>query len=515
MDLARELARPPVDGARAEARPVSRRDFAIFVIVVLGLAQIVSGMTLTAFPDIHPDEAWYANLALNWLETGKAWTTVDIGPFDGGQGMGTTLLGAVPSRLAIELFGLNLQSLRLLSFLAGIGALATVAVVGAQLWSWRTGCLAAAALALQTVFLVSSHMSRPEVWLLLAAMLALAASLVGWRREQPLWDALAAVLAVGSVEIHQHGAVFAVALASTYLARYGRRAWREPGALYFGVVAGLGGSLVLVRTFGPGGQNAMSALGLGTSHSVPLFSSHPLSWPLKELGRYVAYFADAQLDALLIGLAVLLAVRRRTISDRIALSWLAGAAIGMMLLVSRVFIVYLLPMAGVAALLVGRGLAEVLELPGKWARQSVVLTVGVMLLPVLAQAAARAEDPMALQLELREEVACGRVLAPNQYWLAFRDCDFRSFDQVSHYHHVHGHSIEEAMAAIQPDYLIVDESIQRKLGDDFGAGGDMYTYYQMPESEFQQFLDERTLLVHSVIVPGRGAAEVREVAWGQ
>ena len=498
----------------------STRDFVIFFVVMTILVLAANAFTLTTYPVIHTDEPWYANLAQNWLTTGNRWTTLDMGPFPDGRGQSTTLLGALPTRLAIQLGGLSLQAIRLPSLLAGMALLGMTAAVGSLLWPGRSGPLAALVLALQPLFLLASHLVRPEIWLALVVMLALECSLLGWKRDQPLWDVAAALLTVLSLEFHQNGAVFALGLAATYLVRYGRRVWRQRNSLAF-----LGTSLLgaPVYFYGHAGVLAQSlpaqvggaALGSATSHSIPLLSSNPLGWLLNEVARYAWYFGHDQMGALLLGFAIAAALRRRTEADHSLLAWLLGSALAMMLLVSRTFELYLLPMISVGTLFVGCGMADLLQHPERWRRQAMLFTLTVLMLPLpLIISRNIVYDPAELHRELRESVPCARILGLNRYWLAFTECDYRSLDVINHYHHTHGFSFEESMTALRPEYLIFDETIEEKLQEDFGTGGDMIDYYGLPRVEFERFLDERTTLVRLLTVPGYGTIQIRRVHWG-
>lgn len=497
---------------------LSRRFVALLMAVTV-IALTINVLTLTTFPAIHTDEAWYANLARNWLTTGNRWTTLDIGPFPDGRGQGTTLLGAVPTRLAIQAWGLSLQAIRLPSLFAGLALLGVVAGIGRPLWPGRSGPLAALVLLTQPLFLLGSHMARPEIWLALVVLLALGCSVLGWKRNQPLWDVAAALLAVLSVEIHQNGAVFAVGLAASYLARYGRTVLRQPGSLAFLGVSLLGALAYLYRHPGwllpvQGGGNANALLGTHSSHSVPLLSSNPVEWVLNELVRYLLYFGNEPLGALLFGLAIAAALRRRGTADRLLLAWWLGSAVAMMLLVSHMLETYLLPMLSVGALLVGRGMAELVRQEEPWGRQVVALTFGVLSLPLLLTLGESGANQTAqLQRELQQSVPCQRILGPNQYWLAFTDCDYRSWDVVSHYHHLHGMSFDESMTAIRPDYLLIDSTIVEKLREDLDVGGRTGSYYALPRADFQRFLDHQTTLIRWLALPDQGTIQIRRVHW--
>lgn len=493
----------------------SEREIVRFALLVLGLALLLSVLSLETYPDLHPDEAWYANLAKNWIETGDAWTTIDVGPYPDGRGQRTTTLGAVPTRVAVQVWGVSLRSVRLVSYVGGLAVLLAVAVLGRQLWSLRVGALAALFLALTPLFLAGSHIGRPEIWVALAAVTALSASVRGWQTRQPRWDVLGALLAIVSVEFHQNGAVFAVALASTYAARYGRSLWRRRSALAFFGISAVGGAAYLVRQRNvllPGGTDGTGGLGIAASHALPVLSENPLIWIFREFSRYVRFAADDQLGALLIALALALAWHRSTAADRVTVSWLVGAALAMMLLVSRRFELYVLPMLCVAAVLVGRGFAEVLDRFSIWGRRAVFATLAVMLVPSFTLAVTGlGQDPTDIHRTLRATVPCERILAPNVYWLGFTDCDFRSFDQINHYHHAHGLTVSESMAEIRPAYLIIDRTVEDKLGEDFGAGGDMGRYYSIPRDEFEQFLDQHTTLVELIPTADHGTIQVRRV----
>ncbi len=471
---------------------------AIFAGLLLLVALVLSAATLLTFPSTQPDEAFYANIAHNWIETGNRWTTFDADSFAADRGKGTTRLGAVPARLAIEIGGLNLRSLRLSSFLAGLLVLTAVVALAAQLWNWRVGMVAALALSLNQLFVYTSHQHRPEIWLGLAVLLALNASVRGWRSRQPLWDVLAAVLAGLSLEIHQHGAMFALALAATYFALYGRRIWRSPNALAFALTAAAGLGLYVWRNpwvieslMSIGSENAGA---VGGSHYVPLLALNPLAWPLHGILRYVQYFAAYDQMWLLLLVAALAMARDRDTGHRLLLTWLIGAALAMTLLVGRLWDIYLLPMICVAALLLGQAGLPLLAYPSRQVRRAAAAVVIVLLLPLLSNGLPPNRSALAVQQELQAAVPCRRILAPNQHWFAFTGCDFQSVTLINHYHRQYDLSLTEAMETIRPDYFILDRSVYKNLGEEFGQGSDAQSYYAMPEAEMRRFLQEHGTL---------------------
>jgi hypothetical protein len=69
------------------------------------------------------------------------------------------------------------------------------------------------------------------------------------------------------------------------------------------------------------------------------------------------------------------------------------------------------------------------------------------------------------------------------------------------------------MAAIRPDYLLIDDTVLGKLRADFDTGGTTGSYYAMPEADFERFLDEQTKIIGGINVPGYGTVQIREVWW--
>jgi hypothetical protein len=371
----------------------------------------------------------------------------------------------------------------------------------------------------QPLFLLGSHLARPEIWLTLVVLLAFGCNLLGWKREQPLLDVIAGLLTILAVEIHQNGAVFAIGLAVTYLARYGRTVLRQPNSLAFFGVSSIGALVYLYRNLGgllpahTGGDATI--LGVTSSHSIPLLSSSPVQWIINELVRYLVYFGNEPLGALLLGFGVLGALGRRDTTDRSLFAWLLGSAVAMMLLISHRLETYLLPLLSVGTLLTGRAMAELFQRQESWGRQVVMLILGVLALPLLLLLGKNdPSQPVRLQLELQQTVPCKRILGPNEYWLAFTNCDYRSWDVVSHYRHIRGISFDESMAAIHPDYLLIDNyTVLNKLREDFQTGGTTGSYYVMPQADFERFLAEKTTLVHWITTPGHGTIQVRKVHW--
>ena len=488
----------------------------VAVVMATAVMSLTFGwLTLTTYPGMHADEAAYASLAQNWISTGNKWTTLDAGPFPGGRGQGTTVLGAVPTRLAIQLSGLSFKSIRAASFVAGLLLLGTVAALGNRLWTTLSGILAATLLATQPIFQIGSHLTRPEIWLAVFVILSLTLSIHGWKKNQPRWDLIAALLAVIAVDIHQNGIVFAIGLAASYFPRYGRQLFLQKNALAFAIPALTGAMWYIYRyreTFFPTSNEDIDILGASSSHALPILTTGPGQWALDEFVRYLMYFGNEPFAAFLFGIGMLYALTLHDENDRILLVWLISSVLTMMLLVSHKLETYLIPTMSILAMLTGRWMSHLIKQAGIGGRQLVAICFAALIFPlVLKLGTHNMDNQETLHAQLRSQVPCEHILGPNQYWFAFSNCEYRSWDVVNHYHHVQGSTFKESIAALQPNYVLIDDTVTAKLSYEFGRGGNTGSYYALPSEDYQSFIDTQTSLVTTLSVPGMRTVQIRKV----
>ena len=199
--------------------------------IVVGLA------SLTEFPLVWEDEPWYTQSAWHFAEQG----TFALPMFAGVGGyerdnvaFGRVYLAAVAG--IYEILGVSPFTARIVSFLAGIVALAATYGIGRELWSRRVGIVAALLLAIAPNFLRQSHDARPEIMLVAAwtsaAYLLLSGDRSGSRRRL-LAGGLVASLAG---DTHFNGLVVAPALFLILLVR--RSTWSNLVVYAIGVLIG-------------------------------------------------------------------------------------------------------------------------------------------------------------------------------------------------------------------------------------------------------------------------------------
>jgi 4-amino-4-deoxy-L-arabinose transferase-like glycosyltransferase len=250
------------------------------------LALLLAGLvTVSFYPSVHVDESWNADRAWNRLQTGKNYSTMDVGPFPSGKGIGSPPIASGVLMWSYRLFGLGLLQTRLPSLVFGGVLLIATFCAGRLLYGPRSGLLALLMLSVSWPFLESSRRARPDIIVVAFVMTALCLALWGMRSEKLLPNSVAGVLVALSVAAHQNGVLFVIALGVVYLAYYGLGFWRRRevwafacgvllGSLYPGGLMPFAGGVVgYVRSSQSGGSQAVH--NLGTTHAPPLMALDP------------------------------------------------------------------------------------------------------------------------------------------------------------------------------------------------------------------------------------------------
>lgn len=199
--------------------------------VFVGLA------TLTVFPLVWSDEAWYTQSAWSLSADGSFALPMfaDFAELDVDNTVyGRLYMMAVAA--AFEAMGVSAWSARLVSFLSGIVAITAVFAVGRELWSPRVGLLAALLLAVSPVFVDQTHDARPEIMQIAVTMVAFYLLLLGVRLHSHPLVLSSGVTAALAADVHLNGLIVPVALFVVLLVL---RANRQL-AVSFAVGAGIG-----------------------------------------------------------------------------------------------------------------------------------------------------------------------------------------------------------------------------------------------------------------------------------
>ncbi|MEA3335292.1 MAG: glycosyltransferase family 39 protein [Chloroflexota bacterium] len=516
---------------------------AILTITVI----LIQFVFIDRFPAVHVDEPWNANRAWHFIQTSDPTTTIDVGPFPDGKGLGTLplalLIRTVPSRF----LGLGLVQMRLASVFFGGLLLFGTFLVGRLMYQPSTGLLALIMVGLSQVFLQTSHRGRPDIIAAAFIVVAFACMWKGWRSDKWVWHLVAGAVVGLSGEVHLNGILLGVAIALCYPVFWGWGFWRRRGfwAFIIGAVSGaivvfLIGLAVGARPEETGFATLLAGLryllpgieagtslpihGLAGTHRPPIMELSPtllIQSFLAEL-HYRYAFRHHPLTMMLVGVSLLFLLARRDRPDRVLLVFLGVSFALFVLLVSNkasyyAILFYPFMLLAVAALFVA--LLTQSNRPGL---RSLVAGVIILFLVFLAARQSwtlfrsRNYDYIAITEEIREVLGDdAKVMAMPTWWLGLSNYDFRSTFTLSDYHFMQGYTLTDGIEASEPDYIIVDEILRDRLLDDDGfvSTGLGSGFFKLPRKEFHSFLAQRGEKQLEIEDPWHGLIEVYQIKW--
>ena len=176
--------------------------------------------TLTVFPTVWVDEAWYTQPAWSFATNG----TFALPMFDhlAGVERDSVVMGRIQlllSAIAYRIGGVDVATVRIVSFVSALVAIVAAFGIGRELWSQRVGVLAAVLLAISPNFVRQSHDARPEMLLLAFWLIAFYLVLSGDRAGSPWRLAAGGLMAGLAADTHLNGVIFPVALFVVLLVR--------------------------------------------------------------------------------------------------------------------------------------------------------------------------------------------------------------------------------------------------------------------------------------------------------
>lgn len=495
--MRRETARRPPD-------PISKR---LAVALAIGLLAIASFniFTLPLYPSPSCDEVSVSSIATSFLEQGEfGWAVFTQGDYLG-RDVNLFRHGRLYEAGLITLFGtLGVSWLagRAYSLFGGAAAVLLVYLIGSRLYNRRTGALAALVFVTSVTFFLTSHLTRPDIWLALWNLVTLAVVYKAIHAPASRWALLAGLAAVASLDIHGHGVAIILATTITVAWEIG---WRQRDRRRVLAVATglLVGSLIWVLIhLWPSPEIALTQLGdaLGyTSISNNGASSGGLAQSFLTSAQFLfdVYWGNTRWPGLLEGLLALLglgvAVIRRNQADRLLVIWVGVSFATFALLFSQRFVNYYVLWSPLLILL---GLSAIdfiaARLPGAF--QKTIILRHASIVVGLALAAAnlagtiwltyryRDNNFLALSQAVQTAVPKGvRVLAdPNWWWSLRQDRTFIT-DEYFLYplppFSPPSPSITAAIDYLKPDYILLDSATS--CADLNGPGhAELQTYAQ-------------------------------------
>jgi hypothetical protein len=123
-------------------------------------------------------------------------------------------------------------------------------------------------------------------------------------------------------------------------------------------------------------------------------------------------------------------------------------------------------------------------------------------------------DPNAITNQIREVVPeDARVMGMPTWWMGMSEYDYRSSLNLAFYEFYNGYDVDQAMDAIHPDYIIVDDTQRLILLNPGDSLPPSQAVYAVSRSDFTDFLDTRGTRVLEFTDPVQGLFEVYHIDW--
>ncbi|HET9494388.1 MAG TPA: glycosyltransferase family 39 protein [Chloroflexia bacterium] len=497
--------------------------------LLLAVAAVFNGFTLLNYPATFVDEGWNASRSLALLQTGRQFAGVDSGVYQHFEGYWTywPWLGSAIHAVAIQLLGLSLTTMRVVSLLFGLALLLVMFRLGASLVNRRTGFLAAGLLAVSLPFFYSSHMARHDIIVAAMGYGAIALQVTEARSAATGWKAfpfrsLLAGLLIGlGLDIHLNILVLVPVMGLLYLMDSGRAILKSKPFWAFGL--GLAAGVLYYAAMHilpyPEGYAGVASLSNLTGRAPILFRADPAIWFEALMGTL--WHLDLRMLPVM-ALAVFALARRGSSSDRTVLLIFAAVALTHLVVTSYKTYHYAIMVAPAAALLVSAFLDRVLQRPARtslWGFARMVLVTGIVAgvailnLSRVWGASNSGYDRTVEKMVQTIPEGAGIMGAPT-FWFARPYQTYINWDQLEIYERRYPESsLADAFAYYKPEYFIMDGFIEYWLTDDPDVLNGEPLFPVLPKAEMWQILSERGTLLGEVETEPYGIVRIYKMAW--
>ncbi|MFN3980189.1 MAG: glycosyltransferase family 39 protein [Caldilinea sp.] len=494
------------------------------MVALIALALVFSRATLTQYPINFIDEGWFSNSAWNWIVNGVPFDTMHTGPLDqyGFEWVRRNIVADGVWSLGFLVLGVGFEETRLISWIIGLGVLAATFGITRWFYGLTTALLAVLLLAISNPFLVSSHLARQDILLVLIGLLSFGIGAYALRCERGWAHVAAAFLAAFSINIHQNGVTYVLGYGVMYLVNYGPWLWKQRGAWLALLGGGIGVGIFLFLHILPNPDVYFRILGvnLERTHQIPILN--PIDIPMSLARELLTTFDfDRNLPALIMiaGGASALLIRRHVL-DRCLFAFTFGSWLGFVLLVGNKTSLYAIQLYPFLMIIAAAGSFYWLSQRGR-PRIRVVVGVALAALILFDVFGAtrnfvqhREYNYNAITEKLRTAIPPGsRVMGMPNWWFGFIGEDYRSTFTINFYNHLNGLTFDEALELIRPGYLIVDYTTRLLLVDDEDAAPIQFRAYLIPRTAFETMLAKRGLLVLAFDDPWHAEFKVYELRW--
>lgn len=520
-------------GSPGKATRVKYHQLAL-VCLLVGVAGL-NLLSLLRFPSPDVDEAWRASRAWALIRTGRAFGTLDAGVFDRYEGYWTFFpwLEIWFTASAIRLLGLSLFAVRLVSLVFGLLLLVCLYAIASNLEGPLVGILGVVLVAFSRSFLLSSHLARQDIMVAAFGFGAVALHLTDRGRSFTVRSVLCGLATGVAFEIHPNGIIYGLVIVVLYLLDYGLSMLRSNRFRGFVLGVSIGFSFYVAMHVLPYPQTyiGLTRLGYSSTHTPPIMVLDPGVWLLgfRHTGELLLYLNPA--EALLGSWAMVLLLQRRSTSELKLLFILGTLFVAVSLLIRNKIGYYGILIYPMLHVLLAAGMARVAQEACRAFRRNdrrTLLIRGLTLAlacfcvvqgsilrnlrPLLSRPMADFQKAM---LSVRQTVPVdSTVMGTQTYWFAIPDQRYLSWEQLAYYRrYVPDSSLEDALHAFLPDYLIIDRHMRYFMTDNPGATSPYRGFLTLPKADMDAFLAQQGHLVRLIETSTFGSIEIYKIDW--
>lgn len=499
-------------------------------LVVAILAVLIFHLVfLLRFPPVFVDEAWMASRAWGWLQSGLNFSPLDAGVWDKFEGYWTfyPIVSTLLHAATIQLLGLKVTSLRLLSLLFGLGLLAAVYFISYE-FSRSRRCSLITVLLVSTSwpFLRSSHLVRPDIFVATLGLCAITLHLVSCRTQRPSLSLLAGLLIGVAFEIHMNASIYGPVVVALYLAEYGRQLLRQRN--FWGFVGGICLGLVWYvwlhilpypQTFATMGQE------LAETHLPPVFSGNPLSILKSFIETLVFLLGGTVFRFLATLIAAVILWRGRSTAHVKPLTMFVVGTLTFVFLIRNKIYYYLILIAPFSDILLAIWIDQTLE-----KNRATILRWKVFVYSIVAVSltlslylvnSSPAPGDLNLVVDRVKSVISkdASVMGPQTYWFGLYEHSYLSWQSIKGYQRFHpGSTFDDAIQMLRPDMLIIDSHLRQFIvSDRSDIPPSRFRGYiwdrRLPKQDFDMFLARRGRLEDSFDTAAYGTVQIYSIHW--
>jgi 4-amino-4-deoxy-L-arabinose transferase-like glycosyltransferase len=479
--------------------------------------------SLTRFPAVFVDEAWFGSRAWSFLQSGDPIGTLDHGVVDRFSGSShffqfLPMLGQALSLWAAG--GVSLAALRAFSLVMGALLCASIWWIAKAWYDDLTALISVVLLAISGPFIYSSHLARYDVAAAALGYAAIATYVVAGRTRR--FRAVAAGILAGlALEFHPFALSIVVALPALAVEEFGRQIVRlaVPRLLGLGLCLGLAIYPAIHVLPDPAGYAQLSRIIYGPTHTPSLTQ---LGTGVTESLRLTIRSFGVLTPLLIFAVLTLGTGRRR--GDRPL-----GVAASVIFVAFTVLVRNKLPYYAIlltpaltlcVAVLVVR-VVRVIRLRDSWSLPSLsgaLVLAGLISFSAWISLRALRQDGRPAFADavnqLKNAVRPGeRILGSQTYWFGLSNHPYYSWEQIIYLQRLQpGLSVGGALTALRPDVFVRDDHMDWFILD--RPGSEPYTrLLWLPKAELESWLATHSIVESDVVNPLYGRIRIYRIHW--